>query len=826
MASLMRQLGELVAARQAHAARTVVLLPFFHLLPLARQAWAQQAATGFSPRFETTQTWSAPGAFEPASEDFAGDIGRDLLTARGLLERAGLGARGDELAGQLVQAASQLASVAAAVAPEQRGAWAGQMRKAATGGMEGELLALESAVAAIAIEWIAASGFASDDLLAGDRALDVDLLVLIEGGRANPVSEAVAARLQDKVVRLRLDLPAPLGNIALHEAANPADEAERAAACVLQHVEQGHTPVALAAIDRVLTRRIRAMLEQRGVALRDETGWKLSTTRAGAHVMLALRGCAWNASSDAVIDWLKNAPAISNSSVLALERRVRRAGIRDWRALGNSDFSESQQDLRERIASWREAMQPMRPLAQWLSALREMLGQTGQWDRLASDAAGARVIDALRLATSDHAEIESWPQAARRISLSDFTQWVNESLEAESFVPPQPAQEQVVILPLHQLFARPFPALVLAGCDEIRLPAAPEPGGLWTATQRRVVGLPSREDLESEMRAAWRHAMQTPLCDVLWRASDDSGEAVLPSALVQSLQVPGTAHDGVDLRQDRIVEVRPTDRPQPVGSGLPIDKLSASAYDNLRRCPYQFFALRQLGLQEPEEIDQELDKRDFGNWLHKVLKSFHESLAENWEPAGLARVGMLDRAADEVSREERLEQGEFLPFSAAWPQTRDGYLQWLAEHEAKEGAAFHQAESDHEMQLGPVKLFGRIDRIDRLRDGSTMVMDYKTEGAGKTSERIGAPGEDTQLAFYAALLHDDTLRAAYVNVGERGVTKTMEQREVVAARDLLVHGILDEFARIADGEPLPAMGEGQACDFCSARGLCRKDFWT
>jgi ATP-dependent helicase/nuclease subunit B len=41
-----------------------------------------------------------------------------------------------------------------------------------------------------------------------------------------------------------------------------------------------------------------------------------------------------------------------------------------------------------------------------------------------------------------------------------------------------------------------------------------------------------------------------------------------------------------------------------------------------------------------------------------------------------------------------------------------------------------------------------------------------------------------------------------------------------------VHGILDDMQRIADGAVLAALGEGAACGFCAARGLCRKDWWT
>ena len=52
--------------------------------------------------------------------------------------------------------------------------------------------------------------------------------------------------------------------------------------------------MALVAQDRVLTRRVRAMLANQGVAVRDETGWKLSTTRAAAGLMSLLRAAAWD----------------------------------------------------------------------------------------------------------------------------------------------------------------------------------------------------------------------------------------------------------------------------------------------------------------------------------------------------------------------------------------------------------------------------------------------------------------------------------------------------------------------------------------------------
>eukprot|EP01032_Pedospumella_encystans_P027890 gene27890-31506_t len=243
----------------------------------------------------------------------------------------------------------------------------------------------------------------------------------------------------------------------------------------------------------------------------------------------------------------------------------------------------------------------------------------------------------------------------------------------------------------------------------------------------------------------------------------------------------------------------------PSGALLPLRNVSTSVYEDLRRCPYRFFALRQLGLRSADELDAEVDKRDFGNWLHAVLGHFHETLQQTPTRDAGERLRFIEDAAVRATREYGLSDAEFLPFAAAWPAVRDGYLDWLAGHEAA-GAVFVESEPWKEQPLGALQLVGRLDRIDRMPDGQPFVIDYKTESSAVTKERVKEPTEDTQLAFYAALVADDTLRAAYVNVGEKSSgTQTVEQPVVVQARDALVAGILDDFRRIAEGTPLPVL---------------------
>lgn len=115
----------------------------------------------------------------------------------------------------------------------------------------------------------------------------------------------------------------------------------------------------------------------------------------------------------------------------------------------------------------RAALQLARPLARWLADLRATLQSAGQWSSLVQDPAGQAALDALRLREGVELELAD---VSARISQGEFTVWLSQTLENTIFSPQHPAQAQVVILPLSQLLGRPLAAVVLPGCDELRLP--------------------------------------------------------------------------------------------------------------------------------------------------------------------------------------------------------------------------------------------------------------------------------------------------------------------------------------------------------------------
>ncbi len=306
--TLTRDLSALLQERGCHPSQCVVLVPYAQLMVAARQAWVEHAGgASYLPRFETTQNWARSiwaerGGFVAAAEDLREDPAMDLLNAEQWLVRGGLGSQRDTLAPRLMEAATSLGRLAAALAPVERAAWQARLLPQLTAGLDAQVLRLEASVIQLALAWAASSSYRTD-ILFEQRP---ELLVVLEGWQSEPLAQALLQARQPRSLCLPLAAePGPPGQLDLQPALDAEDEAQRAAACVLEHLRAGLQPVGLVAQDRALTRRIRALLAAQPVAVRDETGWTLSTTYAATTVMSLLRAVSRQASTDEVLAWLK-----------------------------------------------------------------------------------------------------------------------------------------------------------------------------------------------------------------------------------------------------------------------------------------------------------------------------------------------------------------------------------------------------------------------------------------------------------------------------------------------------------------------------------------
>lgn len=829
--------GQWLSEQGVDLRSAVMLVPFAQHLAPARRAWAQRG--GWQVRVETTRTLAASLGPAPRAMDgqLSLDATTDRLNAARLLRTQSWVRRDpmafDEAVAAVVNTAHALARAAAAVEPDERADFwqKGRELLASPGGPGGT----ERGLARLALEWAATGPAPGTDRVFAHRP---SAWLVVQAGGGDPLVQRVIERSQAPALVLDADetvLHALGAALSLAACSGFEDEAESAAAQVLVHLRRGEAPVALVAQDRVLVRRVRALLERQGVNLLDETGWTLSTTRAAAQVMGLLRAAGEAASTDALLDWLKagGRPGVERA-VSDLEDACRRAGWSRAAAIDTQGLTDAAAAL---LHEARSMLQPLaaprrQALAQWVMALQGTLAHSGMLDALCADPAGGQVLRQLRVLDAG-----GWcarAAAQTLMTLDEFSAWADGALEDAAFVPEPQPDPSVILLPLGRLMLRPFAAVVFPGADDRHLGAAAPPQPLLSETQALALGVPTTTQRREGEALAFAHALSAAPVTLLYRRSDGADPLSL-SPLVEQRRLrleragrPVTAW--VDPRVESSVAAQPLSMPAPSAPQLLPARLSASACEALRACPYRFYALHLLRAREADELGEEIEQRDYGTWLHAVLMTFH---AQRGEPESAeAECERLLAIAHEERLAQGLDEADFLPFEAGFAELAPRYVAWLHERDAQ-GARWWQGEVEREISppgWQGVRLFGRIDRMDHVRGErgpAVELIDYKTGNASGLRDKLKQPLEDTQLAFYAALMQPELevpLQASYLALGRK--IEDLPHPDVDDSARALVDGLGADLARIRAGAGLPALGEAPTCDYCEARGLCRRDHWT
>ncbi len=615
-------------------------------------------------------------------------------------------------------------------------------------------------------------------------------------------------------------------------------EAQAAATAVITAVDAGCAPVALVALDRILTRRVRALLDRCQIGISDETGWTLSTTRAAARLMALLRAAQPGARRDDRLEWLKSNPAVqAQAGALQTLESIWRSG-REPRAGDDAAVLALLDQTRSELSPLANGP-PRRALSTWLLALATVLDSTGLGAALRADAAGAQLLDALQLRPAKVHQLDA--DAARSSALqaevtdlAGFADWIDRTLEMSTFVPPAAAGAEVVLTPLVRVMLRPFGAVVIAGADARHLGATSVNPGLIDRAAAVALGLPSADfDARARReRLALAQALRLPQVTFTVRRRDGD-EPVAPSPLLDAIALARQRAGSAPLRRTAATatlrQVLPTPilRPAPAApAGVP-GALSATSIETLRACPYKFFARYVLHLREADELQREVDKRDYGNWLHAVLHRFHQQRGDAADdlPALLA-------AAQAVTTESGIDPAALLPLRAGFEQLVPAYLAWL---HTRDAAGLRWVDGERRIErdaaeLGGPQLSGVIDRVDEGPLGIELI-DYKTGAPAKFRSVLRNRFEDTQLAFYALLVNaddagDDSVRAAYLALDSANAPEAIEHRQVADSARALLDGLAEDLRRLRAGAGFAALGEAPVCDVCEARGLCRRDHWT
>jgi len=250
--------------------------------------------------------------------------------------------------------------------------------------------------------------------------------------------------------------------------------------------------------------------------------------------------------------------------------------------------------------------------------------------------------------------------------------------------------------------------------------------------------------------------------------------------------------------------------------------VSISGYNSLVACPYQFYARHILRLNELDEVQETIEKRDYGERVHGILQRFHERYPQVSGQDAAEMDSVLHQISEEVFADLLAQDFAARAWLARWYKSLPAYLEWQTANEAK-GWRYAEAESKVDWQLEGVRLRGRIDRLD-VRADEKLVLDYKTQSEQLLRNKLKEPGEDVQLACYAYA--HEAADAAFVSI-ENGKVKLVEPKDNVPLLAQLNAERLEKvIAQVRAGAGLPANGIDQACIHCEMRGVCRKGEWV
>ena len=341
-----------------------------------------------------------------------------------------------------------------------------------------------------------------------------------------------------------------------------------------------------------------------------------------------------------------------------------------------------------------------------------------------------------------------------------------------------------------------FDHLWVAGMDSQRWPASGQPMALVSRRLQRRHAMPDsspQDSLEYSRRVLGRLAASAGAVHFSWsRADQDTTQMVSP--LLEEIQAQAVDDfDDPYWYAENLFGAAETrdyaDDPAPAIDG--VERIDGGAYTVQRQTvePFSAFAHGRLGIRELGHFVEGLSPSLRGSLLHDSL---HQLLIErpsrtdiaDWsESDSLKRIETaIGNAFSEPLRNADAVLRRLMAMERI--RLRDVIVQFLETEMSRPEFHIYQVEERIDFEHAGVRLSLRADRIDRLEDGTLLIIDYKT---GQVKNLLGRDGDpvDLQVVVYAAAIPQEVGGLALVNVGSReivykGVGGSVEWGKVTA----------------------------------------------
>ena len=468
--------------------------------------------------------------------------------------------------------------------------------------------------------------------------------------------------------------------------------------------------------------------------------------------------------------WGRNSTLLTRAITEKKLRNLAQNPISNAEFINQLEFSEksniSSDDPQKESAFCREArdlfarMSSKNSFSDWILLFQEqlaILGWPGQRD----------------LNDAEYRQHQQWLNALERyisldqlslkVTLQDALRQLSQVTNKSIFQPGSP-NASIQIIGLLESNALCFDHLWITGMDNDNWPANVTPYSLLPLSLQKEFmtpkSLPEKElELARNQLTRLKAASNDTVCSFSETDGSDSREA---SHLIANLTeinyedishlslAPSAYREESLITLDKISCIKgPTinlaDETILGGSGI---------FKHQASCPFNAFAIHRLGAKDTPTPELGLSAADRGSIIHRCMEIFwqqiitHEQLISLTEKALVELVAMSINQA--LKRWERARPDIFRPKFTSLEKIRLSrlLLQWLDMEKGRIPFSVFAVEQEMTGDFHGLPLKLKIDRVDQLKDGRKIIIDYKT-GESPKADWEGDRLKEPQVPLYA-----------------------------------------------------------------------------
>ncbi len=469
-----------------------------------------------------------------------------------------------------------------------------------------------------------------------------------------------------------------------------------------------------------------------------------------------------------------------------LELILRKLPDRSWsaesfrRALQEREQSEDAQQLLtgvEKIVGFEKDNATVASPADWARQIDQLLGDLHWPGDMTLGSDEFQLVNRWRSLLN---ELAATVVVAPQMRLAEAIQRLT-ALAAETVYQPQAKGGMVQVLGTLEAAGMQFDGIWISDLDATQWPPVARPSVLLSRALQKKYAMPDAtpiDTLEFSSRVLQRLVASADECVMSWARMKGDAELTASPLLddIAAEKYNGPQDPGWFAAQQVGTNTmeQPADDDAP--AVMPGEKIRGGAYTVQRQStePFAAFVYGRLGVQHLDAIETGLSASLRGSIIHNAL---HNLLTERptqaemkaWQDEELVqRIGSaIDNALAEHNKHADPVVQRILSLERS--RLRGLLTNFVTEECNRSEFAIAEVEEAIDYSAFGVKLGLRFDRLDRMPDGSFLIIDYKTGAPKNLLNKDGQPA-DLQLVVYADALQQEVGGLALINIDSRSIS--------------------------------------------------------